>query len=99
MEMTTRISADSREIAQAFGARHHNILKAIDLVLRQCPDAYPHFRFEQHPVPAGLGGTRYVRHVMIDRIGFMLIAMAFPSTQRDLARRWLLTFSDLTAVR
>ncbi|MEZ0495984.1 Rha family transcriptional regulator [Sphingomonas sp. IW22] len=76
---------DSRQLADRAGLRHHNILKAIDLVLKQCPAAAAHFRFNQHPVTAGLGGTRYVRHASIDREGFMLLAMGFPTSQRELA--------------
>ncbi|MBZ6382261.1 Rha family transcriptional regulator [Sphingomonas sanguinis] len=100
MDMTACIAVDSREIARAFGRRHHNVLAAIDLVLRQCPAAVPHYRFEYHPVTAGLGGTRYVRHALIDREGFMLLAMSFPSTQRDTALTLALTLigpSSLTA--
>jgi phage regulator Rha-like protein len=82
-------TVDSRAIAQAFGQRHHNVLNAVDLVLRQCPTAAVHFRFQQRPVTAGLGGTRYVRHVFVDREGFMLLAMSFPSKQRELALEWL----------
>lgn len=88
--MPERREVDSRELATAFGRRHHNVLAAIDLVLRQCPAAAPHFRFEDHAVTAGLGGTRYVRHALIDREGFMLLAISFPSTQRELALSWLL---------
>lgn len=84
---------DSRELATAFGRRHHNVLAAIDLVLRQCPEAAVHYRFEEHPVTAGLGGTRYVRHAMIDREGFMLLAMSFPSTQRETALRFALALA------
>lgn len=80
---------DSRELAASFGQRHHNVLKAIDLVLCQCPEAAPHYQFEQHLVTAGLGGSRSVRHALIDREGFMLLAMAFPSTQRRHAMKVL----------
>lgn len=86
-------TVDSRELAQAFGRRHHNILAAIDLVLRQCPAAAPHYQFKDRPVTAGLGGTRYVRHALIDREGFMLLAMSFPSTQRELALCYATSFT------
>lgn len=85
---------DSRDLAGRFGRRHHNVLAAIDLVLRQCPSAAPHFRFDQYAVTAGMGGTRYVRHALIDRTGFMLLAMSFPSAQRELALQTLMRFSD-----
>ena len=88
-------TADSRELARAFGRRHHNVLAAIDLVLSRCPAAAPHYRFGEHPVTAGLGGTRYVRHALIDRTGFMLLAMSFPSTQRETALGWLMAYDDL----
>lgn len=84
-----RRAVDSRELAASFGQRHHNVLKSIDLVLCQCPEAAPHYRFEQHLVTAGLGGARSVRHALIDREGFMLLAMAFPSARRDVAFLWL----------
>lgn len=86
--------ADSRDLATAFGLRHHNVLASIDWILRQCPAATPHFRFERHPVTAGLGGTRFCRHAMIDREGFMLLAMSFPSTQRESALQWLVKLSS-----
>lgn len=85
---------DSVDLAKSFGLRHHNVLSSIDLVLRQCPGATSHYQFVQRPVTAGLGGTRYTRHAMIDREGFMLLAMAFPSKQRELALQWLRGFSD-----
>lgn len=84
--------ADSRDIAAGFGRRHHNVLSALDAVLRDCPEAVLHVRFEQHPVPAGLGGTRYVRHALVDRCGFMLLAMSMPSTMRATALSWLICF-------
>lgn len=90
-------TVDSRELAQAFGRRHHNVLAAIDLVLQQCPAAAPHYGFEDHLVTAGLGGTRRVRHALIDRTGFMLLAMSFPSTQRENALGWLMAYDDLIA--
>ena len=74
---------DSRELASAFSRRHHNVLAAIDLVLRQCPAAARHYRFENHLVTAGL-----------DRTGFMLLAMSFPSTQRETALSWLIAYDD-----
>ena len=85
---------DSRELASAFSRRHHNVLAAIDLVLRQCPAAARHYRFENHLVTAGLGGTRRVRHALIARTGFMLLAMSFPSTQRETALSWLIAYDD-----
>jgi phage regulator Rha-like protein len=87
-------TVDSITLANSFGQRHHNVLSSIDLVLRQCPGAAPHYEFVQRPVTAGLGGTRYVRHAMIDREGFMLLAMAFPSKQRELALQWLRGFTS-----
>lgn len=88
---------DSRDLAASFGRKHHSVLAAIDLVLRQCPLAALHFRRLERPVTAGVGGTRYVRHYLIDREGFMLLAMSFPSTHRELAYRWLMTL--ITPVR
>ncbi len=79
---------DSRDLAASFGLRHHNVLASIDHVLDQCPAAVPHYQFDKHPVTAGLGGTRFVRHAMIDREGFMLLAMSFPSTRRSLVLKW-----------
>lgn len=84
--------ADSRDIAASFARRHHNVLSAIDLVLRDCPEAVLHVRFDQHPVTAGLGGTRHVRHAKVDRTGFMLLAMAMPSTMRGVALNWAMAF-------
>lgn len=84
--------ADSRDIASSFGRRHHNVLSALDLVLRDCPEAVLHVRFDQHPVTAGLGGTRYVRHALVDRCGFMLLAMSMPSTARPVALSWMVHF-------
>lgn len=80
--------ADSREIAAAFGRRHGSVLKAIDLVLRQCPGAATHVRFGTHEVTAGLGGRRAVRHASVDQHGFMLLAMTFPTSQREVALNW-----------
>lgn len=80
---------DSREIGERMGTRHHNVLRSIDLVVRQCPDAAPHFRFDQHPATAGLGGTRLCRHALIDREGFMLLAMGFPASRRETALQLL----------
>lgn len=84
--------ADSRDIAASFGRRHHNVLSAIDLVLRDCPEAVLHIRFDHHPVTAGLGGTRHVRHALVDRSGFMLLAMSMPSTKRLVALSWMQCF-------
>lgn len=95
MADSSKPTVDSRVIAQAFGQRHHNVLRAIDLVLRQCPAAATHYQFNNHAVTAGLGGTRLVRHVLIDQTGFMLLAMSLPSTQRDLALRWLNAYQKL----
>lgn len=86
--------ADSRDIAASFGRRHHNVLSAIDLVLRDCPEAKFHVRFDQHAVTAGFGGTRYVRHALVDRTSFMLLAMAMPSTMRTVALRWVLIYDS-----
>lgn len=79
----------SRHLVTTFGLRHHNILASVDLVLGQCLAYTPQYRFDQHPVTAGLGGTRLVRHAMIDREGLMLLAMSFPSTRRMLKLEWL----------
>ncbi len=82
-----RHSLDSRDLAERMGLRHHNVLRSIDRVLRQCPNAAPHYRFEQHPVTAGLGGRRLCRHALIDREGFMLLAMGLPAARREAALR------------
>ncbi len=95
MTDSSKRTVDSRMIAQAFGQRHHNVLRAIDLVLCQCPAAAVHFRFGQHVVTAGLGGTRYVRHAVIDQIGFMLLAMSLPSTMREKALTFAIGLSEL----
>lgn len=94
--LTAEGLADSRDIAASFGRRHHNVLSAIDLVLRDCPEAAPHVRFDQHPVTAGLGGTRNVRHALVDRCGFMLLAMTMPSNARLMALAWVRCFDSGT---
>lgn len=67
---------DSRELAKRFGQRHHNMLASIDLILARCPAAASHMRFGTYAVNAGLGGTRHVRHALVDRVGFALLAMS-----------------------
>ncbi|WP_188658171.1 Rha family transcriptional regulator [Sphingomonas metalli] len=81
---------DSRDLAACFRLRHHNVLAKVDRVLQQCPAAASHIIFQKYPVKAGIGGTRYTRHAVIDAKGFMLIAMTLPSTQRELALNLLL---------
>lgn len=83
---------DSRDLAQRFGRRHHNMLASIDLIVAQCPDAVPHVRFGAHPVTAGLGGTRYVRHALVDRVGFTLLATTLGTTQRQKVFELLMAF-------
>lgn len=97
ISVTSEGWADSRDVAASFGRRHHNVLSAIDLVLRDCPEAVLHVRFDQHSVTAGLGGTRQVRHALVDRSGFMLMAMALPSTMRGVALRWMSAYEKCSS--
>ncbi|AOF97692.1 Rha family transcriptional regulator [Sphingobium sp. RAC03] len=83
---------DSRELAQRFGRRHHNLLKSIDQLLAQCPAAADHVKYSTYPAIAGLGGTRHVRHALVDRIGFTLLAITLGTTQRDIVFDLLMAF-------
>lgn len=88
---------DSRDLARRFGRRHHNILASIDLILAQCPAAAGHVRFASHPVTAGLGGTRHVRHAAVDQVGFTLLATTLGTTQRQAVFELLMAFEHAAA--
>ncbi|WP_311267077.1 Rha family transcriptional regulator [Sphingobium sp. WCS2017Hpa-17] len=88
---------DSRDLAKRFGRRHHNILASIDAISAQCPEAAGHIRFSSHQVTAGMGGRRSVRHALVDRVGFTLLAITLGTTQRHTVFELLMTFEDAPA--
>lgn len=90
---------DSRELAARFGRQHHNIMASIDLIVAQCPAAAPHVRFDVYPVTAGLGGTRHVRHALVDRIGFTLLAVTIGTKHRQRVFDMLMAFEKVEGIR
>lgn len=90
---------DSRDLAARLRRQHHNIMSTLDLIVAQCPEAAPHVRFDVYPVKAGLGGTRYVRHALVDRIGFTLLAVTVGTHQRQMVFDLLMAFERSKAIR
>lgn len=88
---------DSRELAQRFGQRHHNMLASIDLIVARCPASATHIRFEKYPVTAGLGGIRYVRYALLDRLALALLAMFISPARCEMLFELLVDRNDGSA--
>jgi len=80
------VRADSRDIAEAFGKEHKNVLRDIDRLIDEEPDLLGlNFELVSVEVPTGNGGTRQTRAYSMDRDGFTLLAMGFTGAK---ALKW-----------
>ena len=75
-----RVIANSRDVAEAFGKRHDNVLRDIDDLISHTSDLRDGFFLEvqdAHPTVA----RRMIRSFDMDRDGFALLAMGFTGTK------------------
>lgn len=82
----------SRAVAERFGKRHKDVLRAIDNLLADCPDPEFHrrnFAPMTYLDEAGKGARREQREYHLTHDGFALLAMGF--TGRD-ALAWKIAF-------
>jgi len=80
-----RITTTSTLLARAFGKRHDNVLKAIDML--ECSDEFRSLNFEEsfREVETGQGATRKYREFELTRDGFVFLAMGFTGKE---AAQW-----------
>ena len=77
--------ADSRDIADRFGKRHADVLRAIDEVVSQLEDTQRNFAFSEYQDASG----KTNRCFSMDRDGFTLLAMGFTGAD---ALKWKLAY-------
>lgn len=84
----------SRQVAERFGKRHKNVLRAIENILAEIPD--PEFRrlnFEptMYQVPGPKGSVREEPEYRLTRDGFAFLAMRFTGAE---AMAWQIAFLE-----
>ena len=90
------VTTTSIQVAQFFGKRHDNVLRAIRVLLRETASENRLLNFEETSVETRIegaanaqGGLRQDPAYRMDREGFMLLAMGFTGKE---ALRWKLAF-------
>ena len=82
----------SRAVAEHFGKKHKNVLRAIENLLADCPDpAFHRLNFEPmiYLDTAGKGARREQREYRLTHDGFAFLAMRFTGTE---AMAWQVAF-------
>ena len=79
------VRASSLEVAERFGKRHADVLRAIDDLISQLETTQRNFAFSEYRDPTG----RALRCVTMDRDGFTLLAMGFTGAD---ALKWKLAY-------
>jgi phage regulator Rha-like protein len=87
-----RLWLDSRDLAERFGQRHHNMLASLDRIVARCPDAAGHVRVGTYSVNAGMGGRRHVRHALLDRVAFTMLATTISPMRCEAVFQTLIEF-------
>ncbi len=64
-------------VAEAFGKRHDNVLRAIDSLIEQEADLERNFALKMQRSDNGKGASREIRYYTMDQEGFMLLVMGF----------------------
>ncbi|MDX3885580.1 MAG: Rha family transcriptional regulator [Sphingomonas sp.] len=96
--MEDRVVADSRDVAEAFGKRHADVLRDIDNLISMSADCERNFAFTTYAIVSGRGGTRHARCANLDRTGFMLLVMGFTGAKALAAKMaWIRAFDQMEA--
>lgn len=91
-----RVLADSRDVAEQFGKRHADVLRAIDGIMKDVPALERNFAFKAYSLSIGLGKTREARRCDMDRKGFMLLVMGFTGAKAlEMKSRWIDAFDAM----
>lgn len=89
-----RVVADSRDVALTFDKVHKSVLRSIDRLVKDAPNARHNFVPCMYQVPIegrGRGGIRNHRRFDMDRDGFALLAMGFTGPK---ALQWKLRYIE-----
>lgn len=88
-----RVFATSKDVAEFFDRRHDNVLQAIDLLLKDDPDASLNFQEGNYLHPAT--GPQKHRLFEMDRDGFTLLVMGFNGAKAtQFKRRYIKAFNE-----
>lgn len=91
-----RVLADSRDVAEQFGKRHADVLRAIDGIMKDVCSLERNFAFKEYSASIGLGKTRQARRCDMDRKGFMLLVMGFTGAKAlEMKSRWIDAFDAM----
>lgn len=91
-----RVLADSRDVAQQFGKRHGDVLRAIDSIIKGVAECERNFAFTFSAVPMPNGSSRQDRRCDMDRKGFMLLVMGFTGAKAlEMKSRWIDAFDAM----
>lgn len=83
--------ASSLDVAESFGRRHDHVLRTIQSLLKQQSDLAPNFGEVIGGYANGKGGTQKRRYYVMDRKGFVLLAMGFTGEK---ALEWKIAYID-----
>lgn len=86
-----RAVANSRDVAQAFGKRHADVLRSIENLLEDAPELERNFALLFYGRTIGQGAIRQYRSFDMDRKGFSLLVTRFTGAQ---ALRWTISYID-----
>ncbi len=88
-----RIVTDSRTLAQTFGKRHDNVLRALDRL--QCSQEFSRLNFEVAEYMDAQGKIR--RHFTMTKDGFAMLAMGFTGPKAAAFKEdYIRAFNEMT---
>lgn len=85
------VRASSLDVAQHFGKRHADVLRAVVALVKAQADLERNFALLIDSYEAGKGSTRQRHYYEMDRKGFVLLAMGFTGAK---ALEWKIAYID-----
>lgn len=83
--------AASTVIADRFGKRHGDVIRAVRSLVKATPDLERNFALMIQQVATGKGAARSSQYYEMDRKGFVLLVMGFTGPK---AMEWKIAFYD-----